>query len=40
MSDTDLAAIWRYLRTIDPIRNEVGPTHRPVGRTVGSFPAP
>lgn len=34
MTDTDLAAIWRYLRTIEPVRNNVGPTHRPAG----SFP--
>ena len=31
MTDTDLAAIWRYLRTVEPIRHEVGPTHRAVG---------
>lgn len=29
MSDTDLAAIWRYLRTVEPVTHEVGPTHRP-----------
>ena len=31
MTDTDLAAIWRYLRTIAPVHNNVGPTHRPMG---------
>ena len=31
MTETDLASLWRYLRTIDPIRNEVGPTYRPAG---------
>ncbi len=31
MTDTDLAAIWRYLRTVEPVRNDVGPTQRPIG---------
>ncbi|MBM3506627.1 MAG: hypothetical protein FJX64_02680 [Alphaproteobacteria bacterium] len=31
MSDTDLAAIWRYLRTVPAVEHDVGPTHRPLG---------
>ena len=31
MTDTDLAAVWRYLRTVDAVRHDVGPTHRPLG---------
>lgn len=29
MTNTDLAAIWRYLRTVDAVCNDVGPTSRP-----------
>lgn len=31
MSDADLASIFRYLRSLEPVDRNVGPTYRPVG---------
>ncbi|MCG9127790.1 diheme cytochrome c-553 [Candidatus Poribacteria bacterium] len=32
MNDSDLKAIWAYLRTIKPVKNEVSPVLNPMGR--------
>lgn len=32
MSDADLKAIWAYLKTINPVKNEVGPVLNHLGR--------
>lgn len=32
MNDADLKAIWAYLRTINPVKNEVGPVLNHLGR--------
>jgi mono/diheme cytochrome c family protein len=31
MTESDLRSIYRYLRTLPPVRNELGPTYRPRG---------
>lgn len=33
MTDSDLRSIYRYLRTVPPVANDVGPTYRKVGWT-------
>ncbi len=34
MTDVDLKSVYRYLRTLPPVKNTLGPSHR----KKGSFP--
>lgn len=40
MTESDLRSIYRYLRSLPPTKNPIGPTHRKVGTQPGAAAAP